>query len=180
MPDALENLAQRPASNPTSDANDPPHPLPCARNPTASGKCGACQRQRRIDLRYTACNGDAAGRFIFPNPMRKYVKHLVLITAGLMTGVLATHQFSAVAATQPDNTATPLPLDQLRTLAEVFGQIKHDYVEPVDDKKLLTAAIKGMVSSLDPHSSRRITRICRSRHVAALRVSVSKSARKTA
>ena len=37
--------------------------------------------------------------------------------------------------------------------AEVFGQIKHEYVEPVDDKKLLTAAIKGMVSSLDPHSS---------------------------
>ena len=85
--------------------------------------------------------------------MRKYVKHLALITAGLMTGVLATHQFNAVAATQADNTATPLPLEQLRLLAEVFGQIKHDYVEPVDDKKLLTAAIKGMVSSLDPHSS---------------------------
>ncbi|HTJ93109.1 MAG TPA: PDZ domain-containing protein, partial [Pararobbsia sp.] len=85
--------------------------------------------------------------------MRKYVKPLALIAAGLMTGALATHQFNAVAATQPDNTSAPLPLDQLRTLAEVFGQIKHDYVEPVDDKKLLTAAIKGMVSSLDPHSS---------------------------
>ena len=44
-------------------------------------------------------------------------------------------------------------LDQLRLFAEVFGQIKREYVEPVDDKKLLTAAIKGMVSSLDPHSS---------------------------
>jgi carboxyl-terminal processing protease len=84
--------------------------------------------------------------------MRKYVKHLALITAGLLTGVLATHQFS-VAASAPDNAPTPLPLEQLRLLAEVFGQIKHDYVEPVDDKKLLTAAIKGMVSSLDPHSS---------------------------
>jgi carboxyl-terminal processing protease len=35
----------------------------------------------------------------------------------------------------------------------VFGQIKRDYVEPVEDKRLLTDAIKGMVSGLDPHSS---------------------------
>jgi carboxyl-terminal processing protease len=34
----------------------------------------------------------------------------------------------------------------------VFGLIKSDYVENVDDKKLLTEAISGMVSSLDPHS----------------------------
>jgi carboxyl-terminal processing protease len=49
--------------------------------------------------------------------------------------------------------STPLPLDQLRLFAEVFGQIKREYVKPVDDDKLLTAAIKGMVSSLDPHSA---------------------------
>ena len=92
--------------------------------------------------------------------MRKHLKHLVLIVAGLTTGVLATLQISAAAQSTATNAAvasqaagTPLPLDQLRLLAEVFGQIKHEYVEPVDDKKLLTAAIKGMVSSLDPHSS---------------------------
>ncbi|WP_347555887.1 S41 family peptidase [Robbsia sp. KACC 23696] len=89
--------------------------------------------------------------------MRKHLKHLVLIVAGLTTGVLATLQISAAAQTNANTTAAaavaPLPLDQLRLLAEVFGQIKHEYVEPVDDKKLLTAAIKGMVSSLDPHSS---------------------------
>jgi carboxyl-terminal processing protease len=56
----------------------------------------------------------------------------------------------ALAAQPP---SAPLPLDQLRLFAEVFGQIKHEYVEPVDDDKLLTAAIKGMVSSLDPHSA---------------------------
>ncbi|MGI4858542.1 MAG: S41 family peptidase, partial [Janthinobacterium lividum] len=89
--------------------------------------------------------------------MRKHLKHVVLIVAGLTTGVLATLQISAAAqsnaSTAAAATAAPLPLDQLRLLAEVFGQIKHEYVEPVDDKKLLTAAIKGMVSSLDPHSS---------------------------
>ncbi|TAM49732.1 MAG: S41 family peptidase [Paraburkholderia sp.] len=82
--------------------------------------------------------------------MRTKLKNIGLIAAGLATGVFATLQFSAAAQQQ---VSTPLPLDQLRLFAEVFGQIKHDYVVPVDDKKLLTEAIKGMVSSLDPHSS---------------------------
>ena len=46
-----------------------------------------------------------------------------------------------------------LPLDQLRTFAEIFGRIKSNYVEPVDDEVLLENAIRGMVSGLDPHSS---------------------------
>lgn len=82
--------------------------------------------------------------------MRKNLKYISLIALGLVTGVLATLQFSAAAQNNP---VGPLPLDQLRLLAEVFGQVKHDYVETVEDKKLITAAIKGMVSSLDPHSS---------------------------
>ncbi|BBE10302.1 peptidase protein [Mycoavidus cysteinexigens] len=82
--------------------------------------------------------------------MRKHLKYISLIALGLVTGVLATLQFSAAAQ---NNQVGPLPLDQLRLLAEVFGQVKHDYVETVEDKKLITAAIKGMVSSLDPHSS---------------------------
>jgi carboxyl-terminal processing protease len=83
--------------------------------------------------------------------MRTKLKNIGLIAAGLATGVFATLQFSAAA--QQQATTVPLPLDQLRLFAEVFGQIKHDYVVPVDDKKLLTEAIKGMVASLDPHSS---------------------------
>lgn len=46
-----------------------------------------------------------------------------------------------------------LPMEQLRAFAEIFGRIKKDYVEPVDDKKLLEFAIRGMLSGLDPHSS---------------------------
>jgi len=49
--------------------------------------------------------------------------------------------------------SAPLPLEELRQLADVFGLIKTDYVEAVEDKKLLTEAISGMVSSLDPHSA---------------------------
>ena len=72
--------------------------------------------------------------------MRKNLKNIGLIAAGLATGAFATLQLSA-SAQQPASAAAPLPLEQLRLFAEVFGQIKHEYVEPVDDKKLLTAAI---------------------------------------
>ncbi|WP_268799110.1 S41 family peptidase [Pseudomonas huanghezhanensis] len=56
------------------------------------------------------------------------------------------------AATAP-NLKAPLPLDELRTFAEVMDRIKAAYVEPVDDKTLLENAIKGMLSNLDPHSA---------------------------
>jgi carboxyl-terminal processing protease len=46
-----------------------------------------------------------------------------------------------------------LPLEELRVFAEVFGRIKKDYVEPVDDRQLLNYAIEGMLSGLDPHSA---------------------------
>src|SRR5690606_2072426 len=57
----------------------------------------------------------------------------------------------ASAATTPPQ--APLPLDELRTFAEVLDRIKAAYVEPVDDKTLLENAIKGMLSNLDPHSA---------------------------
>ncbi len=58
--------------------------------------------------------------------------------------------FSAVA--QRDVLA-PLPIEELRAFTEVFGRIKADYVEPVEDKKLITEAITGMLAGLDPHSA---------------------------
>lgn len=46
-----------------------------------------------------------------------------------------------------------LPLDELRTFADVFNQIRAGYVEEVDDKTLLSYAIRGMLNGLDPHSA---------------------------
>lgn len=57
------------------------------------------------------------------------------------------------SASEPTRNNAPLPLDELRTFAEVMDRIKAAYVEPVDDKTLLENAIKGMLSNLDPHSS---------------------------
>jgi carboxyl-terminal processing protease len=45
-----------------------------------------------------------------------------------------------------------LTLDDLRTFTDVFSQVRRNYVEEVDDKTLLNAAINGMLSELDPHS----------------------------
>ncbi|MFN3611290.1 S41 family peptidase [Tepidimonas sp.] len=70
------------------------------------------------------------------------------VALGALAGALTTVQVQATARA----TLAPLPLEELQQLAAVFGMIKSDYVEPVDDKKLITDAIAGMVSSLDPHS----------------------------
>jgi carboxyl-terminal processing protease len=82
--------------------------------------------------------------------MGKKLKNSGLIGLGVVAGIAVSLQFSAVAQKPMD---PPLPLEELRQLADVFGLIKSDYVEPVEDKKLLTEAISGMVASLDPHSA---------------------------
>lgn len=46
-----------------------------------------------------------------------------------------------------------LPVDELELLTEVYGRIKRDYVDQVADEKLFMAAIRGMLSALDAHSS---------------------------
>ena len=46
-----------------------------------------------------------------------------------------------------------LPLDELRTFADVFNHIRISHVEEVDDETLLEYAIQGMLEGLDPHSS---------------------------
>ncbi len=56
-------------------------------------------------------------------------------------------------AAEPAPAKAELPLDELRTFAEVLDRIKSAYVEPIDDKTLLENAIKGMLSNLDPHSA---------------------------
>jgi carboxyl-terminal processing protease len=70
------------------------------------------------------------------------------LAIGAVAGALATMQLQAIAR----NTLAPLPLDELQQLAAVFGMVKSEYVEPVDEKKLITDAIGGMVAGLDPHS----------------------------
>ncbi|MDR2853005.1 MAG: S41 family peptidase [Burkholderiaceae bacterium] len=70
------------------------------------------------------------------------------VSVGVLAGALATISLQTAAR----NTLAPLPLDELQQFAAVFGVIKSDYVDPVDEKKLIKDAISGMVAGLDPHS----------------------------
>ncbi|MCC7098755.1 MAG: peptidase S41, partial [Rubrivivax sp.] len=72
-----------------------------------------------------------------------------LLLAGSLAGALTTLQLQAAA----HGSMSPIPVAELRQLADVFEIIKTDYVEPVDEKKLINDAIAGMVSGLDPHSA---------------------------
>ena len=62
---------------------------------------------------------------------------------------------AVVAATETESTAsdTQLSLDDLRTFTDVFNLVRNNFVEELDDQALMSAAIRGMLSELDPHSS---------------------------
>lgn len=85
--------------------------------------------------------------------MHNFVKKLSLILFGVIAGVMISLNFSAVADKTLKAELPPLPIEELRAFTQVFGRIKSDYVEPVDDKKLITEAINGMLVGLDPHSA---------------------------
>ncbi len=73
-----------------------------------------------------------------------------LIGIGLIAGVSISYGVTAYAFR--DN-RFPIPVEEIREFTDVFGAIKANYVEPVEDKKLMQEAISGMLSGLDPHSA---------------------------
>ncbi|RBD02616.1 peptidase S41, partial [Xanthomonas oryzae pv. oryzae] len=46
-----------------------------------------------------------------------------------------------------------VPLDEIRRFVAVYNAVKQAYVDPVEDKKLMHAAVRGLLSDLDPHST---------------------------
>ncbi len=74
-----------------------------------------------------------------------------LISAGAILG--ASLIFGQMVFADNQSNRPDIPLEDLRAFSEIFGRIKNNYVEPVDDKELLQNAIRGMLSGLDPHST---------------------------
>jgi len=70
-----------------------------------------------------------------------------LLAAGAIIGGIA---FVLPAAAQNNNSET---YRQLNLFGDVFERVRADYVEDVSDEALIEAAINGMLTSLDPHSS---------------------------
>ncbi len=82
--------------------------------------------------------------------MHTRLRNIGFMVVGAVAGILISLNFQAIA---DRTTRTSLPIEELRAFTEVFGAIKTNYVEPVEDKKLITEAINGMLTGLDPHSS---------------------------
>ena len=74
--------------------------------------------------------------------------------AGARAGQAAPDVPAAIEAPDAAETRAPskVPLDEIRRYVAVYNAVKEAYVEPVDDKKLMQSAIRGLLFDLDPHS----------------------------
>ncbi|WP_300548249.1 S41 family peptidase [Roseovarius sp.] len=79
-------------------------------------------------------------------------KFLMAASAGILTGVVVTTQVAAPLLAQEATESIDV-YEQLDLFGDIFERIRAQYVEKVDTKDLVEAAINGMLTSLDPHSS---------------------------
>lgn len=79
-------------------------------------------------------------------------KFVMAALGGTMAGVIATTQFVGPLLAQ-ETTRTTSVYEQLDLFGDIFERIRAQYVEEVDEADLIEAAINGMLTSLDPHSS---------------------------
>ena len=82
------------------------------------------------------------------------LRFLPLALALLATPVFAQDKDPAPieAPDAEDTSASKVPLAEIRRYVAVYNAVKEAYVEPVDDKKLMQSAIRGLLFDLDPHS----------------------------
>ena len=83
--------------------------------------------------------------------MKNFTQNTLILTTGLIAGIALAIGIG-VHAERPKNAKT-IPIEDIRSLSEVFGKIKDNYVEDISDKVLLENAIRGMLTGLDPHST---------------------------
>jgi len=79
-------------------------------------------------------------------------KFLMAAGGGILAGIVATTQFAGPVLAQ-EKAGTTSVYEQLDLFGDIFERIRAQYVEEVDEKELIEAAIDGMLTSLDPHSS---------------------------
>ena len=76
------------------------------------------------------------------NQFLKKLSVLIIFTCFIYTNTFALTKNESI-----------IPPELQKKLEEVYGKIKSDYVDSIDDKKLMEGAINGLVTNLDPHSS---------------------------
>ncbi|MDH3763900.1 MAG: S41 family peptidase [Gammaproteobacteria bacterium] len=70
--------------------------------------------------------------------------------SGILLGLSLAVGHSVYALKDDDK---QIPFEDLQAFTEVFSKVRSDYVESVDEKKLIEDAIRGMLNGLDPHSA---------------------------
>jgi carboxyl-terminal processing protease len=80
------------------------------------------------------------------------MKYIPFGKKSVATALLACVLMTPFAASAVEEDTGRLPLEELRTFADVFNQIRIGYVEEIDDSTLLEYAVQGMLMGLDPHS----------------------------
>ena len=76
----------------------------------------------------------------------------ILLTALLLLCTPLAGRADEVLPIAPPPSKSSVSLDDIRAFTAVFNLVKQAYVEPVDDKTLMQAAIRGLLAGLDPHS----------------------------
>lgn len=79
-------------------------------------------------------------------------KFIMAAVGGTLIGVIATTQVAGPLIAQ-ENRRSASVYEQLDLFGDIFERIRAQYVEEVDEADLIEAAIDGMLTSLDPHSS---------------------------
>ena len=79
-------------------------------------------------------------------------KALIAAVVGILSGAVVTSQVAAPLLAQEAAKTTNV-YQQLDLFGDIFERIRSQYVEEVDEADLIEAAIDGMLTSLDPHSS---------------------------
>ncbi len=90
--------------------------------------------------------------------MSPMMRKLTFLALGALLGASLTLTHAVLAQNGGDSAADveeleALPLEKLRTFADIFSHIQESYVDEIDDEELLQHAIRGMLEGLDPHSS---------------------------
>lgn len=83
--------------------------------------------------------------------MKRISTRILALMIALQATGLAAQQTEPADAGGPTEQQR-LTLDELRAFSDVFNQLRNSFVEPIDDRTLLQAAIRGMLTELDPHS----------------------------
>jgi carboxyl-terminal processing protease len=87
------------------------------------------------------------------NLMLNNLRQSTLLLVGILLGLSLAVGHSVYALKDNQTGSVDIPFESLQAFTDVFSRVKSDYVEGVDDKKLIEDAIRGMLSGLDPHSA---------------------------